>query len=484
MFNSKSALLIPIMFLSSCSVNAPENDLAQEAAAEHKLHSDEPKVKISIPDVGSIDWIIRPDLDIDPLVLQCPQNGQKMTVIFESNLETLSFQVAGDDRVLVDVIVDDVAATTLVECTIPYRNYREGDYSAGRSTADDYEADLSPILDAFIGDDEPGGILTVWERGDLIYSYSRGFKDPVSREPRDIADHFDLASVSKEFTAIAILRMVEEEKLSLETRLDRFLPQLPNAKDITIYHLLTHTHGLPEFTAAEAYDDTQEVKMDSVIKVMAEMEPNFPPGTDYRYGNVSYFLLAKISEKVTGQKHSEYIRENLLKPANMLETYFLSDNIQPFERVSGFYENNDEVSRVEKDRHPSHFTGYGDMVSTFDDLQKWYRSLSEGKIISKKMFELAVTQKSLVNGDPIERGFSFFSDMISDERVIYNSGDYFTHTRYIYFSDQDKFVALNTNNPIEHHDYTASDIYLHVVGKLINREKFIHWSEDVDLTDL
>ena len=137
-----------------------------------------------------------------------------------------------------------------------------------------------------------------------------------------------------------------------------------------------------------------------------------------------------------------------------------------------------------KTKHPSHSVGIGDIVSTFGDLQKWYQALASGKIISKKMFAEATTLKTLNDGSSIERGFAFYSDKISGETVIYNSGDYYTHTRYLYFTEQDHMIAINTNNTIEYHEYIASDIYLHVVGKMLNREKYMHFGEEIDLTDL
>lgn len=477
-------ILAASLLLSSCTAQVrDENAYEQAEPRKFILHSTKPSVLISSPNIGSVDWHLRPDLDVDPLVIECPQT-EEMTIVFESDLDRLDIKVSGHDIVFVDIKVDGVAATTLVECTIPSRNYDDGDYSADRITISDFTADLSPILDAYLLDNEPGGILTIWERGELTYEYAIGLKGLDSKETRSVADHFDIASVSKEFTAIAILKLIEEGKLGLDTRLNTFFPELPNAKDITIYHLLAHTHGLPDFMNSDGYDTSKAVNMDEILEIMTTLDADFKPGTNFEYGNMSYFFLAKIGEKITGLSHSDYIREALFKPAGMTDSYFLTDDVPSADRVTGIYQSNGKIREVEKDSHPSHATGIGDVVSTFGDLQKWYKSLSTGKIISSEMFDLAATPKALDNGQPIYRGFGFFADTVTGNRVIYNSGDYYTHTRYIYFIDQDKFVALSTNNPIQHHDYTASDIYLHVVGKMMNRETFSHWGEDIDLSDL
>lgn len=476
-----SLFFIAAFLASACST--AESHKSDQHKPNLILQSNSPVVKLSMPGKSSIDWTIRPDWDVDPLILECPEK-EDITVKFESDIESLDFQLSGYEEIFFDIKVGDVSATTQIKCTMKLRNYRDGNYAKDRIMAGDYEADLKPIFDAYIMDDEPGGILTIWDKGTLTYEYAAGLGDIDKKSQRRVIDAFDIASVTKEFTAFAILKLIEDNKLSLETKLERFFPNLPNADKVTIYHLLTHTHGLPDFTYHEDYDASQPMEIETALDTLSKMEPEFLPGTQYEYGNTSFRILGLISPLITGQAHNDFVRENLFKPAGMTESGFVSSEKTRISHVQGYDMISGKPQRSVKNNHPSHEVGVGDILSTFNDLQKWYRALSTGKIVSQATFAQAMAPQTLNDGTTIDRGLGFFAGKYNGERVIYNSGDDDTHTRYIYFIDRDRFVGLNTNNTIEHHEYIASELYLHVVGKLIHSDKFYHWDEEIDLADL
>jgi len=174
------------------------------------------------------------------------------------------------------------------------------------------------------------GIVLAAENGKVVYKKAFGFSDFENKIPLDTSSVFSIGSVTKPFTAVAIMMLKEKGLLSYEDKLTDYFPTFPDyAKTITIRHLLTHTSGLVDFIndlklLKKVPDLTDVIGLDSLINQPAL---KFETGKKYSYCNSGYFLLALIIEKVTGKTYGEFIEENILKPIGMKHTYVLDETM-------------------------------------------------------------------------------------------------------------------------------------------------------------
>lgn len=167
------------------------------------------------------------------------------------------------------------------------------------------------------------GNVLVAEKGKIIFEKSYGFADMSSKAELDSHSIFELASVSKQFTAMAILLLEKSGRITLDDSLSKYLPQLPY-KGITIEHLLTHTSGLPDYMALfQKYWNKNEIAQNGhVVKLLTEHHPPSisKPGERYEYSNTGYVLLAAIIEIVTHQSFEAFLKNNIFRPLKMQQT--------------------------------------------------------------------------------------------------------------------------------------------------------------------
>lgn len=428
-------------------------------------------------------WTITPELNPDTLPVGCEEDTTTR-IEFITDLESRKFEVSGVEGISFDIeLTDGTLAKTAIQCVPPKRRY-VGEYNATRPTAGDLRSDLSPIMDTYSPKDGPGSILAVWKSGVPLVEDVRGYvnvADEIERTP----DHrFDLASISKEFTAIAIMQLMEAEKLSFDTPVSQFIPNLSGGDKITIRHLLNHTHGLPHYFQSEDYTQTDPLPLVRVAELLNAETPRFSPGTKLEYGNTGYFLLAKIGEMVSGMKYQNYIQQNVLDPAGMTETSFYYDLGAHTEPVPGYLESKGEFRLDGPNYHPSHMIGVADIVSTAEDLHRWNRAIADGTLMSKETFNLAAQQTVLPNGTMRARGIGFMVGEHDGREFIYNSGDFHTHTRYAYFPDEDLTIIFNTSLTVEYEWNQSSIVLAQLLGKYLNSQTIRIFDSDVDMNKL
>ncbi len=161
------------------------------------------------------------------------------------------------------------------------------------------------------------GAVLIGSRGKIIFEKGFGLANYELQVPITPRTKFRLGSLTKAFTAAALLQLAEKGKISLEDRLARFLPDYPQAEKITIHHLLTHTSGIPNFTALAEYQKFKlnPTTLDRTINLFRQLPLEFDPGTKFRYSNSNYILLTAIIEKVSGEKYADYLRKNIFCPS-------------------------------------------------------------------------------------------------------------------------------------------------------------------------
>ena len=474
----KTFLLVLGACAASCSLaNAPSAKWVEET-----LESGGERVWISVDGGAEIPWTLAPEVEPDVFSTICaPDNPTK--VRYRSASDEIVFEVSGTDRIRFAIVTKDARrAINELRCLAP-RNAYQGDYSAGRPSAGLYPADLDPILQAYFDQNTPGAITGVWKDGESAYVEAIGLADVEAGRARSVEDPFEIASIAKEFTAVSVMQLVERGKLSLDDNVGRFFPRLPYGDTVKIKHLLAHTSGLGNRTYTSSYTIQSPFDPDAALEQLATSPLAFKPGASYEYSNAGMTLAALIAEKASGQSRADYIREHLLKPAGMTQTRFLAQ-LTDAERgryLIGYSQSVGAPERMPERLHPTAPFGSGDLVSTLADLRRWHTALKDGSLISRATFERMITPVTLADGTVSQRGLAFMVGSVSGERLIYNSGDIYTHTRHAFLADRDLSIIVNTNVSPENDFDQSGRIRNQLIGKLMNTRFMQLYGEGIDV---
>ncbi len=198
---------------------------------------------------------------------------------------------------------------------------------------------------------------------------------------------YRIGSVSKMFTAVIILQLIQEKKLSLQTSLNEFFPGIPGAKEITIEHLLRHRSGIFNFTADPSYlkYHTKKMSRKKLVKKISSYNPLFKAGTMMQYSNSNYVLLTFIAEKIERKKFGKILGERIFLPCKMQDTRY-AEKIKPKKNAARSYVKLERWIKSQE-THPSVPRGAGAISSTVLDLHKFITSLFSGKLLSQKTLE-------------------------------------------------------------------------------------------------
>lgn len=270
----------------------------------------------------------------------------------------------------------------------------------------------------------PGASLMVIHNGKAAYKHSYGMADIEKAVPVTAKTNFRLASVTKEFTATAIMLLVKKGKLNFDDNLAQIFPGFPGyGKKITITDLLNHTSGLIDYESLIPDTDTVQVTDKDVLEMMMKQDSTyFEPGSKYQYSNTGYALLAMIVEKVTGKPFARFLKENIFKPLGMKNSIAYQKGISEVKnRAYGYSRKNGGFVRDDQSV-TSAVLGDGGIYSSVDDLFKWDQSLYTGKIIPLKMKEKSFTRGTLSNGEKIDYGFGWHLKKFLGHEVVFHTG--------------------------------------------------------------
>ncbi|HET6784242.1 MAG TPA: serine hydrolase domain-containing protein, partial [Pseudoxanthomonas sp.] len=209
---------------------------------------------------------------------------------------------------------------------------------------------VDAMMERYAGD-APGASVLVLRDGVPLLRKSYGLADREARIAATPATNYRLASVTKQFTAAAIMLLVEEGRLSLDDGVRRWLPSLPAGSDsITVRHLLTHSSGLIDYEDVMPADFIGQLHDADVLRLLeAQNETYFPPGTGYRYSNSGYALLALIVERVSGQAFADFLRLRVFQPLGMAHTLaFVEGGPAIADRAYGYSESTDGWIRTDQ----------------------------------------------------------------------------------------------------------------------------------------
>jgi CubicO group peptidase (beta-lactamase class C family) len=295
----------------------------------------------------------------------------------------------------------------------------------------------------------PGCVLLIAKKGKLLYEKGFGLANLELNVPMKPEMVFRVGSITKQFTAVAILQLVEKGKLALTDSIQQYISRFRyKGNTITIRHLLTHTSGIKGYEEIDA-KVPNAIRVDfaaaTVIDSLDKLPLDFAPGTRYQYSNSNYFLLGSIIEKVSGKTYPQYLQENIFNVIGLSSTFYESQSAIIPNRVSGYSLENEQYRNAGYISMSLVYSA-GALLSNAADLYQWHQALYQGKLISKQNLQAATTPHQLSNGQAIEYGYGWF--IRNDNGLLsIGHGGAIDGFRAIenYFPEQDVYMVLLCN---------------------------------------
>ena len=229
-------------------------------------------------------------------------------------------------------------------------------------------------VDEAIASGFDGMIVYVDEAGKPPVFYTGGWKDRENRNPADSNSLFKIASISKLYTAVAVTKLAKEKRLLLDAPLTDYLPELKgrivNSEKITLKMMVQHRSGIPNFTDNPAYWQNEMESDHEALNFALDLPPSFEPDEGYQYSNTNYLLLRNIMDKVLGYSHHQYIKNKILIPLELNNTYFSLNEVNLNNVMSGYYVGYEEDFKSRE---------YG-MLATAEDVGIFLRALNDGSV--------------------------------------------------------------------------------------------------------
>jgi len=324
-------------------------------------------------------------------------------------------------------------------------------------------ANLEKILNEKFSANEPGAAVLVVHQDKVLLRKGYGMADmgrKASIEP-DIV--FRIGSITKQFTSTAILKLVQEGKLSLQDDITKYLPDFKTSNPITIEQLLNHTSGIKSYTNVPERMTTeakkQRVTVQEMINYIQTYTPEFAPGEQWFYNNSAYFLLGAVIEKVTGTTYNDYLSKTFFKPLGMKSSY--PDDSRPIAKQAvGYTKVSESEFKIADYVHPSIPYSAGSIFSTVDDLHKWNAAVFSYKLVKQDLLEKAWTPTKTNTGAVESYGYGWQLGKIGNSKAIGHGGGIDGFVSFeVYVPDQKIYVCIlaNTGFAIEDIAYTLAE---------------------------
>lgn len=308
---------------------------------------------------------------------------------------------------------------------------------------------IDSIMNIHFGENTPGAVVLVSKGEEILYRGAVGLADLELGTKLSPDMIFYIGSNTKQFTAVSILLLVQQGKISLTDNLCKYFPDFSNnCSEITIHHLLNHTSGVYDYTSnGESFikgvgNNMTEEQMLIRIKQGAI---NAKPGEVFSYNNSAYYLLGLIIEQVSEISYAEFINRNIFLPVGMIDSHYGDYYSIVKKRVKGYDQTSEIFTNAAYWDHRQVFSA-GAIISTADDLLKWRNALNSEKILNKEFLQLAQTNHKLNNGEFSNYGYGFFVGLLEEKKAIYHAGGFSGFNSYIaYFNKTDINIIVLSN---------------------------------------
>jgi CubicO group peptidase (beta-lactamase class C family) len=303
------------------------------------------------------------------------------------------------------------------------------------------------------GKEASGIAVLVAKDGKVLYRKGFGYADIKNKVPVTPDTKFRIGSVTKQFTAAAIMKLQENGLLSVSDKLSKFIPDFPRGDEVTIHQLLTHTSGIHSYTEKDDFlgKVTTTISPDSLVNLIKKDPYDFNPGEQWRYDNSGYFLLGYIISKVSGKSYAQFLKDNFFDPLHMNNTGVHYAGIKLENEAKGYGRNGDKYPEA-LNWDMSWAGGAGALYSTVDDLLKWNEALHAGKVVSKKSLAAMQTPVVLKNGQEASSryGYGLGLGKYRGEDIVGHSGGLHGFITQLSYYPEEKLTVVmfsNCNDP-------------------------------------
>jgi CubicO group peptidase (beta-lactamase class C family) len=278
---------------------------------------------------------------------------------------------------------------------------------------------IDQILNSFAEREGFQGAVLVARNGKVLLSKGYGLADRDKNIPNTPHTKFRLGSVTKQFTAMAILILQAQSKLNVQDPICRYIEDCPAAwKDITIHHLLTHTSGIPDFTNFPGYLATRATPSspEQTIARFKDKPLNFPPGEQWKYSNSGYIVLGYIIEQVSGQSYEAFLQQNIFEPLQMKDTGYDHNDGSLAIGYTGTW-------RTEADYIDMTIPyAAGGLYSTVEDLYRWDQALYTEQLVPKDLLDLMFTPHAKTSDPGLSYGYGWDVGKMNNHKAVGHGG--------------------------------------------------------------
>ncbi|MBT8258582.1 MAG: serine hydrolase [Bacteroidia bacterium] len=361
-----------------------------------------------------------------------------------------------------------------------------------------FSQDLETQLDNYLAEtyspEKPGATVLISRDGKAVYRKAFGMADlelGVKMKPEHV---FEIGSITKQFTAVSILMLEEQGKLSVQDDITKYIPDYPtNGQTISIHHLLNHTSGIKSYTGMERFRKNARVDMTptELIDFFKNEPMDFEPGEQFLYNNSGYILLGHIIEVVSGISYAEFIEQNIFEPLGMKNSYYGSMTKLIPNRASG-YQNRDGYVNAEYLSLTLPYAA-GSIMSNVDDLLTWQNAIRDNKLITAESHAKAVNGSELNDGTHINYGYGWGENNINGSKGYQHGGGIFGYTTMgMYIPEEDVYATILTNCDCDSPGDVTTKILAMAIGKpypdikdaiSLNEDQLKKWTGSYEFED-
>ena len=271
----------------------------------------------------------------------------------------------------------------------------------------------------------PGISLAICRDGQVVRATGYGLANvelDVATKPETV---FQTGSVGKQFTAMAVMMLVDEGKLGLDDPISKYFPGAPATwQGITVRHLLTHTSGIKDWEGKTDIDYRKDYTEDELVQVAMKLPPDFAPGTQWSYSNTGYVLLGVLVHKASGKFYGDFLAERVFSPLGMESTRVISESDIVKNRAAGYTLEQGKLQNQEWVAPSLNTTADGSLYTTTLDLSKWDAALWSRRFLKPESYEAMWSPVKLQDGTSYPYGFAWSFDVQRREPVIEHSGSW------------------------------------------------------------
>lgn len=315
-----------------------------------------------------------------------------------------------------------------------------------------FSQDLSEKADKIIKTefnekDGHGGVFMISKKGKPIYEKAFGVANLELNVEMQTKNVFQIGSMTKQFTAVAVLILEQEGKLNTSDLVSKYIPDYPNGNKINIHQLLTHTSGIKDFTKTKGLSEIAQKEMTPKMMVdfFKSETADFKPGEKFEYNNSGYVVLGYIIELVSGKTYEDFIKSNIFDKIGMDNSYYATDRKIIKNRAYGYHQKSYGYVNKSVISFSVPYAS-GSLMSTLEDMLKWQNSLNQNLLLNKKEAAKAFTKYKLNNGEEIEYGYGWHLKNINGIPTREHGGSIFGFKSMgVYIPSEDIYVLGFSN---------------------------------------